>query len=77
MGIDIYSRLARHYRTLPLDAGRAVEVTIFDRILLGYYLCTALGLFFGIALGIAWCKIAKVQPEEQDDIDNFDFWIDD
>lgn len=52
-------------------------MTIFDRIQLGYYLCAALGIFFGIALGIAYCKIAKVQPEEQDDIDNFDFWIDD
>lgn len=52
-------------------------MTIFDRIQLGYCLCAALGIFFGIALGIAWCKIATVQPEEQDDIENFDFWIDD
>lgn len=52
-------------------------MTTAEKIQLGYYLCTTLGIFVGIALGIAYCKLAKDQPEEPDDIDNFDFWIDD
>ena len=76
MGTDMDVRMVCHLGSLPLDAGKGA-VVMPDKILLGYYLCAALGIFFGIALGIAYCKIAKVQPEEPDEIDNFDFWIDD
>lgn len=49
-------------------------MTIFDRILLGYYLCAALGIIIGMVI----MAFARVQEEEEeDDIDNFDFRIDD
>lgn len=49
-------------------------MTIFDRVLLGYYACVALGIIIGMVI----MAFARAQEEEEeDDIDNFDFWIDD
>lgn len=49
-------------------------MTQHETVLLGYYLCAALGIIIGMVI----MAFARVQEEEEeDDIEHFDFWIDD
>lgn len=53
-----------------------MEINIFERIQLGYYLVAALGILAGMLI-MAVATTLQDEPEITDDTDNFDFWIDD
>lgn len=51
-------------------------MTLADKIRLGYYLCVALGILLGMII-MAIARVERGDLEPPDDINNFDFWIDD
>ena len=53
-----------------------MEINIFERIQLGYYLAAALGILAGMLI-MAATVVLMDEPESEEDIDNFEFWIDD
>lgn len=75
MGNNIYHRLCRDNRVLLVERGRAVQMTIFDRIRLGYYLCLALGFIVGVVLTvIAYERFGEEEDEPDDDYELLDIW---
>lgn len=76
MGFGIYLRLGGCDCLLPLDGRGSMEINIFERIQLGYYLVAALGILAGMLI-MAVATTLQDEPEISDDTDNFEFWIDD